>query len=125
MRDITYCYRKLADTLVTSAVNDMANWYAQQDLYPNGIKDVERVAKEKGKSIELMTHRYYMAQFRADEAMTFLGNEPYLAIFTSYTAEELLSFARRKSVYMLEDIRRGLDKRTMTGLRGKHYDEDD
>lgn len=93
--------KRLAVIVVASAVNDYASWLAQQSLFPQGIKDIRAYAKESGRKLEPMCNYYLRAQQEGEFAYNFLRS-PYAQVWTSYNAEELLSFARRKSETLKE-----------------------
>lgn len=88
--------KRLSVIVVASAVNEYASWLAQKELFPRGIKDIRVYAKKTGKKLEPLCNYYIRSQQEGEFAYKFLKS-PYAQVWTSYTADELLSFARRKS----------------------------
>lgn len=88
--------KRLSVIVVASAVNEYASWLAQKELFPRGVKDIRVYAKKNNKKLEPLCNYYIRAQREGEFAYNFLKS-PYAQVWTSYTADELLSFARRKS----------------------------
>ncbi len=97
------CFKRFATLMVSSAVNELATWLAQEKMYPNGIEDLKAEAERTGKPYKSLYMYYYLAEERGRRALRFLADDVYLGIFTSFTSEECISFARRKSEMIIEN----------------------
>ncbi len=107
MNDLIDCYKRLALVIVASAVNEYAAWLAQQELYPRGMEDIRIEASQTGKRASSLYSNYLKAQEQGNRAYKFLTDEAYIGNFTTYTSDELISFAKRKAKFLADDHRAG------------------
>ena len=125
-KDIARCYENLANAIIVSAINDYVTWKVQEHFYP-GDKEMELITAEaegNKKKINLIKYRHYQVTCRGMEAKHFLESPVRTRMFTNFTSEELMSFARKKVEYAIEDLAdKGIQHKFRVGVRGQRDEE--
>ena len=125
-KDIVKCYENLANAIIVSAINDYVTWKVQEHFYP-GDKELELISQEAGGNKRKMTIikcRHSQVVDRGMQAKHFLESPVRVRMFTNFTSEELMSFARKKVQYTIEDLgEKGIQHRFRVGVRGQRDEE--
>ena len=122
-KEICIAYANLANAVIVSAINDYVNWKVQEYFYPP-LQEVELMREEAKGDVKRYNNirvHHTIVLANGQQAERFLKRDESIKIFTSFSSEELLSFADRKVKMTIEEMKsKGIKKRFRVGKRGVH-----